>query len=148
MVTDQIERDIVIAAPRERVWEVVTQAEHLGSWFADAGADIDLRPGGELALHWKEMGTSRGRVETVERPARFAFRWVHVGDEPPREGNSTLVVFTLTPDGDGTRLHVAESGFASLEVSAEKRAERVEMNTDGWRMKLDELREYAEAPAA
>jgi uncharacterized protein YndB with AHSA1/START domain len=126
----------------ECVWEVITRAEHLGTWFSDAGADIDLRPGGALALHWKEYGTARGRIETVEPPRTFAFRWVFVGDGPPTERNSTLVVFTLTPDGDQTRLRVAESGFASLDLPAEQQAKHVAENTEGWRQELAELLEY------
>jgi uncharacterized protein YndB with AHSA1/START domain len=47
--------DFVIArvfdAPRERLWEVLTQAEHLKEWWSPTGftmiaANIDLRPGG------------------------------------------------------------------------------------------------------
>lgn len=148
MVTDRIERDIVIAAPPQRVWDVVTQAEHLGSWFADAGAEIDLRPGGALALHWKEHGTAHGRVETVEPPSTFGFRWVFVSSDEPTDGNSTLVVFTLTPEGGSTRLHVVESGFSKLDMPAEQQAKHVEENTDGWRMELDELRAYLELQTA
>jgi uncharacterized protein YndB with AHSA1/START domain len=40
---DRIEREIAIAAPIERVWELVTEPEHVGRWFGDAGAEIDLR---------------------------------------------------------------------------------------------------------
>jgi uncharacterized protein YndB with AHSA1/START domain len=148
MVTDRIEREIVIAAPPERVWDVVTQAEHLGSWFADRGAEIDLRPGGALALHWRDHGTSHGRVEDVKPPSSFSFRWVITTGEQPAEGNTTLVVFTLAPEGDGTRLRVAETGFASLNVSAEQQAKHVEENSHGWSAELEELREYAEARAA
>ena len=66
--TDRIERDVLIAAPVERVWELITSAEHLGRWFGDAGAEIDLRPGGPLSLRWREYGTVHGRVEAVEPP--------------------------------------------------------------------------------
>lgn len=148
MSNDRIERDIVIRARPERVWDVVTRAEHLGSWFADAGAEIELRPGGALALHWKEYGTSRGRVETVEPPTTLAFRWVFLGSDEPTPANSTLVEFTLMPEGDGTRLRVVESGFASLDLPPEQQAKHLEQNTDGWRMELDELRDYIEAGAA
>ena len=50
MTADQIERETTIAAPVERVWSLITEAEHLGKWFGDAGAEIDLRPGGALRL--------------------------------------------------------------------------------------------------
>ena len=36
--------------------------------------------------------------------------------EEATHANSTLVEFTLTPDGDRTRLSLCESGFASLVI--------------------------------
>ena len=48
--TDRIETDVLIAAPLQRVWDLITSAEHLGRWFGNAGAEIDLRPGGALSL--------------------------------------------------------------------------------------------------
>jgi uncharacterized protein YndB with AHSA1/START domain len=147
MVPDQIERETVIDAPVERVWELITEAEHLGRWFGDAGAEIDLRPGGAMVLRWGEHGTSRGRVVAVEPHTRFSYRWAPFkapGGEEPVDGNSTLVEFTLAPEGDVTRLRVVESGFASLSTSEEQRATNHAGNTEGWRRELDELREYAE----
>ena len=151
MVPDQIERETLIDAPVERVWELITEAEHVGRWFGDAGAEIDLRPGGEMVLRWADHGTSHGRVVAVEPHTRFSYRWAPFKDpsgEEPVEGNSTLVEFTLTPDGDGTRLRVVESGFASLATSDEQRAKNHASNTDGWRSELGELREYAAKVAA
>ena len=146
MVPDQIERETVISAPVERVWELITEPEHVGRWFGDAGAAIDLRPGGEMVIRWTEHGTSHARVVAVEPHTRFAYRWAPFkdpGGEEPVEGNSTLVEFTLAPEGDGTRLRVVESGFASLATSEEQRAKNHASNTGGWRHELDELREYA-----
>jgi uncharacterized protein YndB with AHSA1/START domain len=150
MVPDKIERETVIAAPVERVWTLITEAEHVGRWFGDAGAEIDLRPGGAMVLRWSEYGTSRGRVVAVEPRTRFSYRWAPFkdpGGEEPVEGNSTLVEFTLAPEGDGTRLRVVESGFTALDTSEAQRAENHTGNTDGWRQELDELREYAEKVA-
>lgn len=151
MVPDQIERDTVINAPLERVWELITEAEHLGRWFGDAGAEIDLRPGGAMVLHWSEHGTSHGRVVAVEPRTRFAYRWAPFkdpGGEEPVDGNSTLVEFTLAPEGDGTRLRVTESGFASLATSDDQRAKNHSGNTEGWKFEIGELQEYAEKVAA
>jgi uncharacterized protein YndB with AHSA1/START domain len=144
MVPERIEREIEIAAPVERVWEVVTRAEHLGAWFGDAGAEIDLRPGGAMVLRWAQHGTFRCRVERVEEPRFFSFSGAMTPDADPREGDTTLVEFTLTPSGQGTRLRVVESGFDRLALSPEKRREQYDGNVEGWRIKLDELREYAE----
>ena len=151
MVPDQIERETVINAPVERVWELITEPEHVGRWFGDAGAEIDLRPDGEMAIRWEQHGTTRGRVVAVEPPTRFAYRWApfkEPGGEEPVEGNSTLVEFTLAPDGDATRLRVVETGFASLAVSDEQRTANHASNTGGWRQELDELSEYAAKVAA
>ena len=117
MVPEQIERETVIAAPVERVWALLTEAEHLGRWFGDAGAELDLRPGGALSLNWERYGTVRGRVVDVDAPRRFSYRWSVLResfDSEPVEGNSTLVEFTLEAEGDGTRLRVVESGFDTL----------------------------------
>ena len=150
MVPDRIERETVISAPVERVWELITDAEHLGRWFADAGAEIDLRPGGAMVLRWTDHGTSRGRVVEVEPRTRFSYRWAPFkdpGGDEPVEGNSTLVEFTLHPERDATRLRVVESGFASLATSDEQRAKNLSSNTEGWKQETGELREYAEKVA-
>jgi uncharacterized protein YndB with AHSA1/START domain len=65
-IPDRIEREVRIDAPIERVWALVTEAEHFGGWFADSGAEIDLRPGGAMTLSWEEHGTVRARVRVVE----------------------------------------------------------------------------------
>jgi len=150
MVRDRIERETVIDAPPERVWAVITEAEHLGRWFGNAGAEIDLRPGGAMVLRWAPDRANRGRVVDVEPPTRFSYRWAPFDDpagEEPVEGNSTLVEFTLQPEGDGTRLRVVETGFASLATTDEQRARNVAGNTDGWERETRELREYAEKVA-
>ncbi len=146
MTPDQIERETLIAAPVERVWTVLTEAEHIGSWFADAGAGIDLRPGGALVMHWQEHGTTKARLEAVEPPHRFAYRWTahHAAGEEPAEGNSTLVEFTLTPEGDGTRLRVVETGFAALATSDEQRRTNYDDNVGGWATVVGRLAEYAQ----
>lgn len=143
---DSIEREVVIDAPVDRVWKLVTEAEHLGRWFGDAGAEVDLRPGGAMELRWAQHGASRGRVEAVEPPRLFVFRWAPYRDPggvDPTDDNSTRVEFTLTEAGDGTRLRVVESGFGSLATSEEQRRRNLEDNTEGWRLELAELQDYA-----
>src|SRR5215218_6075192 len=149
--TDRIERHVQIAAPVERVWELITSAEHVGRWFADAGAEIDLRPGGALTLSWREHGTFHGRVEAVEPPRRFAYRWLSkIGSQAePTPGNSTLTEFTLAAEGGGTRVAVVESGFDTLDGDAAERAAALASHIEGWAAELRDLVTYAAgAPAA
>lgn len=145
MVPEQIEREVVIAAPIERVWATITRPEHVGAWFGDAGAEIDLRPGGAMTITWKSHGTSHAVVERVEAPRVFAYRWARPAHQEVREGNSTLVEFILAPEGDGTRLRVVESGFRALELTPEEQAGYAEGNTRGWRSEIDELVGYIAA---
>jgi uncharacterized protein YndB with AHSA1/START domain len=148
VVQDSIEREILIEAPLEVVWAVVTEPEHVSRWFSDA-AEIDLRPGGAASLTWHENGGAfRARLERVEPPHTLAFRWVQRVGEEPAEGNSTLVVFSLRAEGEHTRLRVVESGFARLARSEAEKVEHHVDNVRGWALELDELRVYASEVAS
>jgi uncharacterized protein YndB with AHSA1/START domain len=150
MVPEHIEREIVIDAPLKVVWAIVTEPAHVGSWFSDA-AEIDLRPGGNATLTWEKHGVAKARVEKVEPPHTFSFRWARPMGVEPGEGNSTLVEFSLSAEGDSTRLRVVESGFPQLEGLEDEKAKYAAENTEGWELELDDLREYVsqqvEAPA-
>jgi uncharacterized protein YndB with AHSA1/START domain len=148
MIPERIEREVVIAASVERVWATITQPEHVGSWFGDAGAEIDLRPGGAIIIRWTDYGTGYGIVERVEPPRVFAWRGALIGHTEVRADNSTLVEFTLTAEGDGTRLRVVESGFHALAIPADEALKQAEGNVEGWRVKMDELAAYVAGVAA
>jgi uncharacterized protein YndB with AHSA1/START domain len=146
MVADQIEREVMIEAPVERVWTTLTSPEHLGKWFGDAGAEIDLKPGGSLFVHWKEYGTLVGRVEKVDSLRTFSYRWSHGPNQDFSSEHSTLVEFSLSPEGDGTRLRVVETGFSTLALpNAETMYNE---HLEGWKHEIDELRDYAQALVA
>ena len=148
MIPDQIEREIVIAAPPERVWAAITEAKHLGAWFADSGAEVDLRPGGAMILRWRDHGESRAAIERVEPGRYLSWRWSDAQGADPREGHATLVEFTLTPEADGTRVRVVESGILALAKSEERKAAHARENGQGWTEELAELRGYLERRAA
>ena len=142
MIPDRISREIVIDAPPAVVWAIVTEPRHVARWFSDE-AQIDLRPGGAMLLTWHGHGTYRGRVEAVEPPHTFAFRWVRREDDEPGEGTSTLVEITLAGEGPRTRLRVIETGFQRLTWAEEDKARYADENSAGWIRELDELRDYA-----
>ena len=143
MATDRIEREILIQAPRERIWQLLTEAEHISRWFGDS-TEVDLRPGGQMVFTWTQYGSHHARVERVEPPAFFSYRWARQPGEYPAEGNSTLVEFTLTESGSGTVLRVVETGFATLKVTEHEKDTAVTENTQGWRNELAELQQYAD----
>src|SRR5450631_1822022 len=118
MSDDRIEREIQIAAPIERVWAVLTEPEHVGTWFGvGVPTEIDLRPGGIMVLDHGVYGRYLTRFVTVSRPHLLSYRWAAAHpDVVADDSNSTLVEFTLTPTTPGTALPVVESGFATLTV--------------------------------
>lgn len=148
MNADRIERDTLIEASLERVWSLVAEP---GFWVADEGslAGTVAREGKSVVARNSEYGEFPVRVEKVEPPTYLAYRWASAfpGQEL-REDNSTLVEFTLSREGDKTRLRVVESGFAALAGSEELRDKALKDNTGGWPQVLDAFRKRAEQPAA
>jgi uncharacterized protein YndB with AHSA1/START domain len=137
---DTIERDILIRAPIERVWEIVTTPEHMGQWFGDAGAS---RTGDVITMAWEKHGEADLEIVREEPPSVFAYRW----DANVKEAGQTLVEFTLTTEDSGTRVRVVESGFASLNATDDVRAELREGNVGGWEHELGDLERYAQTVA-
>lgn len=133
---DTIERTIHIDAPVERVWTIVTEPEHLGTWFGDAGA---TRAGDIITMAWKEHGEAELRIVREDAPNAFAFRW---DANDPGIGD-TLVEFTFAAEGEGTRLKVVESGWGELRTTPERQAELRDGNTGGWKHELGDLERYA-----
>jgi len=143
VIPNAIEREILIDAPPDVVWSVVTEPEQIRRWFADE-AEIELRVGGGGQLKFNSSGDSyQLQVEAVEPPRRFAFRWVQPAGAVVREGSSMLVEFTLHPEAGGTRLRVVESGFDSVDWSDPEKQRYADNHSRGWESLLGRLREYA-----
>ncbi|MGV9703292.1 SRPBCC domain-containing protein [Streptomyces sp. NPDC003483] len=148
MSEDRIERETLIEASLERVWELVAQP---GFWVADKASlpGTVAREGESLIAKNAEHGDFPVRVEKVEPPTYLAYRWTSAfPGQDLREDNSTLVEFTLTREGDRMRLRVVESGFAALAGSEELRAQNLKDHTEGWPLELGALRTRAEQPSA
>ena len=108
-------REILLDAPREEVWEALTDPLRLEEWFAN-DVELDLRPGGGASFRWGNGEERRATVREVEPGERLAFDW---------EDEDGEVEFTLADgdDGAGTRLTVVETSAAwstalSLRASA------------------------------
>src|SRR5207244_8707862 len=83
-LSDRIERTMVLPAPRQRVWEAITKPEQLAHWFGVV-SDMDFRVGGAIHFTWEnEPCPYTGRIEVIEEPHRFAFRWPSYAVSRPR----------------------------------------------------------------
>lgn len=147
MSEDRIERETLISASLDTVWTLVAQP---GFWASDkASLPGTVAKEGESMVAKADHGEYPVRVEKVTPPTYLAYRWTSAfPGEALRENNSTLVEFTLTPEGDQTRLRVVESGFAALAGSEELRSKNREDHTGGWLQEIDALKTRAEQGSA
>jgi uncharacterized protein YndB with AHSA1/START domain len=148
---DRVEKEIRVAASPEQVWAVLTERASIDAWLSIGFTvrELDLRPGGLLLLDQpSKHATLRARVVTVDPPHVFAYRWAmaHPGAEPDA-GNSTLVEFRLTREGEGTLLRVQESGFANWALPEGREYAGAEAHSRGWPLFLAEIRRIAEEHA-
>jgi uncharacterized protein YndB with AHSA1/START domain len=133
-----IDRDVLIEAPVEVVWRTITEPEQITQWFADR-VELVVEPGARGYLGFGDQGGAVV-VEVVDRPTRFSFRWNENHGGEPAAGNSMLVEFTLTAEGDErTRLRVVESGHESLAWPDAEKQRYADEHQGGWGDILDRL---------
>lgn len=159
MTTDRIEKRIVLAAPRERVWRAVSDAREFGRWF---GVEFDGPFAAGARLTGRIVPTTadpevarlqephRGKpfeffVEAIEPMRRILFRWHPFAVEPGVDYSSepsTLIVFELQDAAGGTELRITESGFDRIPI--ERRAKAFAANDSGWSHQAQLIRKYLE----
>jgi uncharacterized protein YndB with AHSA1/START domain len=135
--TDRIEKQVLLKAPRARVWRALTDPVEFGTWFGVKLPAGSFAPGrttrGSITHPGYEHLTLDLAVEKMEPERLFSWRW-HPGAIDPKRDYSkdptTLVVFTLEDAPGGTLLKVVETGFDQVPQAYRESAFR--LNTEGW----------------
>src|SRR6202158_3764957 len=143
--TDRIEKQILLRAPRSRVWRALADAEEFGAWF---GMKLEgaFAPGARTqarSLPGHGNMTIEIVIERMAPETRMSYRWHPSAVEPGVDYSSeptTLVEFQLEDVAEGTRLTVVESGFDR--IPAARRAEAFHMNDAGWAEQLQNIERY------
>ena len=148
--TDRIEKQVVIAATRPRVWRALTDVAEFNTWFGIELAQ-PFEPGREITGTITMKGNEHDVtiwIEAMEPERFFSFRWHPYAIDPEADYSSeptTLVAFTLEEVAGGTKLSIVESGFDAIPAS--RRATAFEMNDRGWTGQSEKIRKYVEAHA-
>jgi uncharacterized protein YndB with AHSA1/START domain len=153
MATKELVIERVFDAPRERVFDVFTQPEHLQKWWGPKIVGIpvtefDARPGGNIFIAERPpdgaMHYIAGVVREIERPSRVVFA-IHFADEDRRR--------VAPPAGTGLPATWNEEIVSSVTFSAEDGRTRVTIRVQrsgvtaefsekargGWGESLDKL---------
>jgi uncharacterized protein YndB with AHSA1/START domain len=105
-----VERETLVEASPEEVWEALTDEDRLEEWMAPE-VELDPTEGGEIVV--RDGDDERfGTIETVEERERFAFTWSR-----PDEGES-FVEFTIEALPGGTRVTVVETPVGPTATAA------------------------------
>lgn len=145
--TDRIEKNVVVRAPRSRVWRAITNASEFGEWFRMSldgeivqGATLHgtvTRPGNEHVSPIEML------IEQVEPEQYFSYRWHPYCLDPTVDYSvepTTLVEFILKETEGGTAVTIVESGFDRIPLA--RRAEAFRMNDNGWSGQIKNLAQY------
>jgi uncharacterized protein YndB with AHSA1/START domain len=109
---DRITRSAEVPAPPDRVWEALTEAGEVSTWFgAEAGGDIEV--GGRIRFRWEDGRERVAVMEELDRPRRLSFRWLPFERYPDGETRVLgpgRIEIGLEPLPEGTRITVIEEG--------------------------------------
>jgi len=105
--TESLSFEFDLPHPPEKVWRALTDPALLAEWLLPV-IDLKLEPGAPFTFKTQPYpgwdGTVNCRFVEIETHRKLSYTW----DVPFL---TTVVTFTLTPTGSGTRLSLVQSGF-------------------------------------
>ncbi len=130
------------AVPRERVFKVWTEPEHLVNWWGPPGtvtpeAKVDLRPGGSYRLTMRKLPDGEpfyltGTYREVKPPERLVYTWTWEGST--MQVKDSVVTVEFLDRGGSTEVILTHALLPSDEARA--------AHTHGWTGCFDRLAEW------
>lgn len=102
-----IRLEITIHAPTREVWAVLTEADHILTWWEGVAA-VSLtspKPGGVYTLTYDRGKPDSCEILKAEPGTMLRYRWKSSEPEP------TNVEYRLIAEGNSTRLSLVNSGY-------------------------------------
>ena len=146
---DSITTEIDIAAPAERVFQALTNAEELSHWFNNPSCPLtfghmDPRVGGRYGYE-TEKGTvvvsgvsefeCHGEILEIDPPRILVYSWIANWHDD--KNLRTIVRWELTPYPGGTHVKVTHSGLANEEAARKD-------YSGGWPGVVEMLKKFVE----
>jgi len=108
-----IEKNIQIAAPIEKVWAALTDPTAIRGWMGeDSTVEVDLKVGGRYRLF---EGNTTGVFKQIEKPNTLEYTWRQ--GEWDKAWPDSLVHWELSaaPGDKGTLVHLTHSQFPNTQ---------------------------------
>jgi len=121
----RLDRQIVVAAPRELVFRYFTDSVRWARWWG-TGSTIDATPGGAILIRYPNGVEVAGHVVAVDAPDSIAFTYGYKSGTPIPEGAS-LVTIRLTDQDEGTEVRLSHE-FAD--------GDACNRHVQGWRYQM------------
>jgi uncharacterized protein YndB with AHSA1/START domain len=106
----------VYPQPPERVWRALTDRRALSQWLMET--DFEPTLGHRFTFRSRPQpgwdGITYCEVTELDPPRRLAYTWRGGPGKDRPLTLDTVVRFTLTPEGSGTRLTLEHTGFSGL----------------------------------
>jgi uncharacterized protein YndB with AHSA1/START domain len=120
--TGKVRMESVYPSDPDGLWAAISEPDRLARWIADV--DGDLRVGGTVSARFTSGWEGPGRIDVCDPPRRL------VVTMSPETDDETVIEAVLSPETDGTRLVVEESGIPLPEISG---------HGAGWQAHMDDL---------
>jgi len=149
--TDRIEREMLLKAPRARVWRALSNPEEFGNWFGVNLKGQKFVAGqtarGQITIPGYEHVVFEVLVESVEPERLLSMRWHPYAIDPKVDYSqepTTLIEFRLKDAPGGTLLTLVESGFDQIPPA--RRLEAFRMNSGGWDQQMKSIEKHVATP--
>ena len=126
----EVRQSIEIAAPRERVFELVATPEGVAKW--GPYTTFEPRVGGRFDFQKSEWHAT-GEIVEIDPPRVVAYTWDWLNHPL---GRRTEVRFELEERGEGTLLHLIHTGLPSEEEQ--------QSHNHGWEHYAGRMKDVAE----
>ncbi|MGZ4741033.1 MAG: SRPBCC family protein [Ilumatobacteraceae bacterium] len=138
---------VVVDAPRQRVWEALTDPELVGQYFMGARITTDWQVGHPITFSgtWKDKPfEDKGVILTFEPQEEMSYsHWSPLSGTDDVPDNYHVVHITLADVDDGTRVTLDQSNLNGEITDADlKSRDDYEKN---WQATLEGLKKVAEA---